>query len=213
MAAEGAGIENEILAILVGDWWRGQLVGAADRLALLKWLFARGDGPSLVFVVDGTTEPSETVELADGGAIIDLRVRVSVPDTEPDGWTVERCSKAFDTLGSLWRDAISRDDAIFAALAFMKITRDDLARWCNDRGHQWPKFWCPIPRKLSLPQSRLVELHDEYLSSTAAPWSQRGFEVFGTLREPRVTRQQLRDFWKPRHSVGPGRKKNAPAEK
>lgn len=139
---------EEIRDRLVAALWRGELVveiGAAekglhtDRRDLLLSVVSRHDDhPGLLFLRPDTEADPAIVELPDGGALVDLRHRISWPVAYEAPHSMARLA-AFEALASASLDDYASDVA--PILSGQTVTRDAFAQFCEEHGYPLPKFW------------------------------------------------------------------------
>jgi hypothetical protein len=143
--------QAEIADLLIQAIWRGDLAvtspaghnpRAGDyRQSLLLAVAGIRTHPGLLFIRPGDdVRPAET-DLPDGGALIDLRERISwtADGVEPSDATTQA---AFAKLASVELDAY--DEAVVGPILLgLPIDRDALRAFCESSGFPLPKFWFP----------------------------------------------------------------------
>jgi hypothetical protein len=140
---ESRASKDELLALLESAWWRGELKGnsALNRLQFLKKIFDSRQEPhmqSVVFVSPNDAGPLAEAQLADGGFVVDVRPRISVP-SETDNWTDDSCNDAFDELAHLPSQRYFPQ--LSYSICFIELTPEEFFGWVIKRSFDVPKFW------------------------------------------------------------------------
>lgn len=141
----------EIVSQLVQAVWRGDITvlpppghnprSGDYRHSLLRAVAGIRTHPGLLFVRPGDDVEPVVADLPDGGALVDLRERISWPaeGEEPSAATTQ---SAFGTLASVELDAY--DEAVLGPILLgLPIDRDALRAFCESSGLPRPKFWFP----------------------------------------------------------------------
>jgi hypothetical protein len=173
---------NEVLNLLSGGWWRGDLVAdGAHRADLLRFLFLHYSDV-IVFAVPGFPEPPQVRELSDGGVEVKLW-RVPLPNSDQVSWDDANCSESYRAIAEFW-DCDSFPD-FRPVIAGLKTTEKDFTRWVASQEWPAPTFWAPgEDEKLSsntkrLSKSRAIERAAEYFraeNEAGRTPTQQGFE-------------------------------------
>ena len=134
--------QDELLAELEAAWWRGEITGnsAKTRLQVLRSMYQkRQDLPCVVFVTPNDPGPPTETPLPDGGCLVDLAPRISVPN-ETDDWTENSCKDAFEELARL---PSQQYFPLFSlGICWIELTPEEFFGWVARRGFEVPtKFW------------------------------------------------------------------------
>jgi hypothetical protein len=137
---------DELLALLEGAWWRGEISGdsATTRLQFLKNMFKlipKCDAPRIVFVAGGEAGPPTYFELPNGSVSVDVRPRVPVPSTDTDTWNEDSCAEAFQALAGIEEPSSKHYWEFSPGIDFIELTRDEFIQWLGVRGIDIPTFW------------------------------------------------------------------------
>ena len=154
---------DELLSILVGAWWLGELRGNArhSRLQLLRMMFTSQykDDLGIVFVV-GDGEGSRDVELADESLEVNHRCEIVVPSSNTGNWDEAACNEAFERMAQITERSLFEERPLFESyqefaifLPSIELTFEEFTTWCSKRGYDEQKFWKPRA-KLVTPQER-----------------------------------------------------------
>ena len=192
--------EVDIRDLLVSAWWLGELVGTArrNRLSMLTSLYKTWND-EISFTLPGRYQRPIHKHL--GGS----RIWVTVPDVDPDNWTIDACETAFATLAQKWQRLRGNPEADpiiesteptdgYRVLAWeiesYEIIRDDFFLWAASKQFELPRFWGAIfsehkeeghqGTKLTAPVSfgSLINVAQAEISSNVSP-NRRG-------RKPKV---------------------------
>jgi hypothetical protein len=68
-----------------------------------------------------------------------MRVRVPLPNENPDSWTVENCREALEAIAEGWKEA--RFDVLAPGLIGIRLTRDHFFAWVDRSDFPHPTFW------------------------------------------------------------------------
>jgi len=132
---------DELLAELEAAWWQGKITGNSGhtRLQLLRIMYqSRHDLQSVVFVTRNDASPPTATPLPDGGFVVDLTPRISVP-AETEDWTESSCNDAFEELARL---PSKRHFQRFSySICFIELTPEEFLEWVTRSGFAAPKFW------------------------------------------------------------------------
>jgi hypothetical protein len=150
---------DELLSILVGAWWLGELRGNArhSRLQLLRMMFTSQykDDLAIVFVV-GDGEGSREDESLE----VDLRSEIVVPSSNTGHWDEAACNEAFERMAQITERSLFEKRRLFESyqefaifLPSIELTFEEFTTWCSKRGYDEQKFWKPRA-KLVTPQER-----------------------------------------------------------
>lgn len=159
--------QRELREKMIRGWWRGTLEGPepSKRLEALKVLVEQAERGEVAFLPGGTQDPPEIVERADGGADVDLRVRVPLPEAGPESWTDASCADAFEVLGKDWTEDMCVE--LVVGLRALTIARTDFMDWIERSDFAAPKFWGrKRPQKAPskpLTEKATVEIVEGYL--------------------------------------------------
>jgi hypothetical protein len=137
----------EVLELLEGAWWRGEIKGTAarTRVQLLQEMFTSlGERPDLgiAFVREGDQPPPQVTELPDGFADIDIRHLIPVPRAEVGAWNEQMCEEAFDALARTSSTDSYPDLAPF--FASIELSFEEFDGWREARGSPKPRFWASL---------------------------------------------------------------------
>jgi hypothetical protein len=140
---ESRASQNELLAQLEAAWWLGKIVGnsAITRLQFLKNMYRSRHEPdmqSIVFVTQSDAGPPTDTPLADGGVIVDIRPRITVPG-ETDDWTDNSCSDSFAELAQL--PSLEYFPHLSCGICFIDLTQEEFFGWVRAEGFGPPGFW------------------------------------------------------------------------
>lgn len=139
--------QKELLALLEGAWWLGEINGDSvrSRLELLKRMFTSlRDRADLGIVFTGSEPPDVQLrDLPDGSLILTVRHQIPLPSDDPDSWTEASCAEAFRALAQTPSNESYPE--ITPGLAFIKLTHDEFVSWLQQRGYDKPNFWKPAP--------------------------------------------------------------------
>jgi hypothetical protein len=135
--------KKELLARLEAAWWLGEITGnsAITRLQFLKNMYRsrhEHDMQSIVFVTQSDAGPPTDTPLADGGVIVDIRPRITVPG-ETDYWTDNSCNDSFAELAHLPSQQYLPH--LSYGICFIDLTHEEFFGWVQTRGYETPKFW------------------------------------------------------------------------
>jgi hypothetical protein len=141
----------ELLGLLEGAWWRGEIVGegALSRLKLIQYLFKSSNDFGIVFVVGDEPGPPETTVLPDGAVEIDLRPRINIPSSDTEAWNDTNCELAFQNLAVT--SSLVRDPVTGPALSGIELSREGFTQWLARRGYPVPTFWGMIATPAEVP--------------------------------------------------------------
>jgi hypothetical protein len=133
--------QAELLTILEKAWFGGELMslGRPTGLDLLRAMY-KSTQDDIVFLIGAIPGPPEVQDIEDGGALVDPRLRVKVPSSNPDNWTMENCSEALATIAEEWGEE-KMPSIIVPLIRSIPVTRSDFATWVADQGYDMPKFW------------------------------------------------------------------------
>ena len=93
---------------------------------------------SIVFVTETDAGPPTDTPLADGGVIVDIRPRITVPG-ETDDWTDNSCNHSFAELAQL--PSKQYFPHLSYGICFIELTPEEIFRWITKFGFYEPKFW------------------------------------------------------------------------
>lgn len=133
--------QRELEETMIRAWWGGTLEGPEPkkRLEALRVLVEQADRGQVAFLPGGTQDPPVVVELPDESADVDLRVRVPLPEADPESWTDAICADAFEVLGKDWTEDMSEE--LVVGLLATTVARVDFMDWIERSDFAAPKFW------------------------------------------------------------------------
>ncbi len=216
--------QSELREAMIRAWWGGALEGPerTRRLEALKVLVEQAEKSEVAFLRGGTQDEPEIVERADGGADVDLRARVPLPEAGPENWTDSDCADAFDALSKHWTEDMCEELAV--GLRAMTVARVDFMDWIVSAGSATPKFWGrERPHKAPttpLAERATVALVEEILhgnpaatmEQTEAAVRDRAHAAGRTAHRPWVRAAYRNHQANAGHQVRPGRRRNPPAQ-
>lgn len=135
-----AASKREVLTMLIGALWRGDLKGdsGVDRLTAVRLIFEKGHD-RIAFVIPGQEPPPTARERDDGNWDIILLVQVPLPNAKPESWTEETCAPAFDALARDW--VFLEGDVTEPWFGAIEVTRTAFFEFLARRGPWRPSFW------------------------------------------------------------------------
>jgi hypothetical protein len=139
---------EELRLALGTAWWRGELVTAnsPSRLNLLRTLYLRC-ADYIASVIPDMPEPPTTRLLDDGDVEVFRRVKILLPNGDPDTWTEASCVEAFEVIAEKW------DEKFFSLIApvvsGIVLSRSDFIRWTEKYRYRRPTFWGDTSEKES----------------------------------------------------------------
>ena len=187
-----------VQALLEGAWWLGEISSGSGttRLELLKRLFEwmrDCDFPAIVFVTPRSAPPPETIELADGHVVVDLRPRVFVPSDDADTWSEASCIPAFEILAE--KPSLQHYQEWSPGFHAMKLNSDEFFRWIAVRGFPYPTFWKQNHEaasiKLRKAQDRVIEDEVRRVYDIA---DNEGSKPPNIKEVPKLVKARLRDI-------------------
>ncbi len=134
--------EVEICNELEQSWLRGDLQCTRPelRLSFLRALHRAQDGRHYFFVSGDDPEPNRAAGFEDGSCQVDLRLAIPIPSHDPDHWTLENCAKAFDILGSDWKEELA-PDIVRPTIGAVIMTQKNFIDYTKARGYDEISFW------------------------------------------------------------------------
>jgi hypothetical protein len=131
---------QELRIALSKAWWRGELLAAngPNRLDLLRALYSTC-ADFLAFIIPDETEPPQTKLLDDGLVEVIRRVRVPLPNSDPNTWTEANCGEAFEAIAEAWNEELFH--LIAPIVAGIVSTRCEFNQWVGKMGYSRPNFW------------------------------------------------------------------------
>jgi len=135
---------NELLALLEGAWWLGEMHGdsAISRLELLKRMFKSmhdRDDLGIVFIVGNDAVRPLVKELLDGSLMVNVRHEIRLPSSDTNAWDEAACKDAFYSLAQT--SSLESYPEIAPGLAYIELSHDEFVGWLKRNGYRVPKFW------------------------------------------------------------------------
>jgi hypothetical protein len=133
---------REIREEMTRSWWRGELpiTGGSQAIEVLRSLHGAGHRYAVVFVGEGHEPPPISMPLDDGGVEVDVRVRLPVPNGNPDTWNEDNCREALEALASNWRETAFEPLASALTVA-ITLTPGQFFGWVDKHEFDRPVFW------------------------------------------------------------------------
>src|SRR5947209_3180516 len=99
---------RELREEMMKAWWLGELTSAAgpERVEVLRSLQTSAVQDWMLFVTADDNRHPIAEPLPDGGAIIDVRLRVPPPPGSPNSWTEESCEEAWSAIAAEWNEGV-----------------------------------------------------------------------------------------------------------
>jgi hypothetical protein len=181
---------DELFDFLVKAWWRGDLLATgAERVNVLRAI--HNYPPSWI-----TFEDDQQIrELPNG--VVEVRRFVPLPKSNPDSWTDDDCTEAFQVIAEIWD---SSDFELFVPVVrSLQSREDEYTRWVESRGHQRGSFWTRgTKEKGSSPKiskASVTNLAREYHDTAQSP-TQDGFVKWATTKNITGSRDVFRSTYK-----------------
>ena len=135
---------DELLDLLEGAWWSGEIVGEAStsRLQLLTGMFKSAHPLGIVFLVKDQQDASEIKILPNGNVEVDIRPRVMVPSSDTKLWTDQTCVASFSALAKI--SSAKSYTALTPVLSAIVLSRDEFVAWLSIRQYNVPMFWSRV---------------------------------------------------------------------
>lgn len=132
---------DELLDLLEGAWWSGEIVGeaSASRLQLLAGMFKSAHRLGIVFLVKDQQDAPEKKILPNGNVEVDVRPRVMVPSSDTKLWTDQTCVASFSAMAKI--PSAKSYAALTPVLSAIVLSRDEFIAWLSIRQYNIPTFW------------------------------------------------------------------------
>jgi hypothetical protein len=181
---------DELFDFLVKAWWRGDLLASgAERVDVLKAI--HNNPPSWI-----TFEDDQQIrELPNG--VVEVRRFVPLPKSNPDSWTDDDCTEAFQVIAEIWD---SSDFELFVPVVWgLQLREDEYTRWVKSCTHQRGSFWTKGKKEKGsspkISKASVTDLAREYYDSAQSP-TQDGFVKWLKAKKVAGSRDVFRSTYK-----------------